>query len=283
MKAQKKLIARCLLSISCIPFCASAQELTNPWGPTGTAEPAWSSNFVLASIDITTPSVTNIGTWNLNATGRTQLGARALGLTILDIGTRAQTRLETDALAFGINSRANVGTLNLNNLLGAGVAMNWSGSFTDSSYAWTQNPTTTYNYSASVTTSDAVLRDLSALGTTISLNITDGAGNTLKSLNGLTLLNALGVQVLGDQIIGLNANDTYLLETLIETPNEVTQGLTITYSATSLVNTSLLELGDTIFRVSDFSLTPTAVPEPKILFFALTSVLTLFHRNRKTP
>jgi len=230
------------------------------WGTQGATAPPFAGFVVGANINTTTPQTGTVGNWSTSATGRSQLGLSA-GIPILDIGTRAQTSVNNGNLNFGIDNRAAVGALNIDNLLGAGVGMAWSASYHQTGFAWGNNQTL-YTYTALVQTSSGLLNDIATLDSSFTFAVRDGAGNVIQTLSGNTFLNALGIQIANDgTLLNLSPTNQYNLNTSFLGGNH-TAGLFLDYSANSLLDTSLLGLGNTVLQVSDISLTATAVPEP---------------------
>lgn len=232
------------------------------WGTSGSAAPNW-SGFVLGVSTNSTTAGTNVaGNWTLSGTGRVQDGL-SIGVPILDVGTRAQTSILQGSLLFSMDTRAQVGALNLGNLLGVGVAMSWAATYSQSNFAWGDSQTL-YTYSATVACTNSLLNDIAALGTNITFTVRDGAGVVVRDFSGDTFLNALGITVLSNgSLIGLSTNSKYQLSTEFM-GGDYTDGLNLSYSASSLLNTSLLGVGNSTLEVSDISFSGSVIPEPTV-------------------
>lgn len=251
-----------------------AQELIpgtyNPWTASGSAQPAARPVDLLGEIFIGPANGTNtVGPWSLSATGLSQI--QLIGGT-LNIGTRAQTEVNASnqSLSFQLDSFANVGVLNLDDLLGAGVAMSWQADLTFANFDWDVAPT--YQLDFDLTAPGGLLANLLDLDTSLSVSVLDGNGNLVHSANGSALIGLLGVN-LGDPL----TNEGVSL--VFSGAAAEADGLTVRFSSAKTVTTSLLDIGSTVATFSGVSF--TAVPEPRIPVFAGLAALALAARRRR--
>ncbi len=264
-----------------------AQELIpgtyNPWTASGSAAPARST----APLQITLlPSVSNAsgsntaGPWSLSATGiiQARVGTPAVPplvpeITLLDIGTRAQTTVNagSQSLSFDLDSWADVGALDLDGLLGTGVVLGWQADLTFANFDWDIAPTYELNFDFS--TPAGFLSDFADVAGALRVSVRDGDDNLVHSVGGAELLDLLGVlDITSGTAVG---NGTISFSGA----GAQTDGLTMRFEAVSLVNTSLLGSGSNVATFSNISF--TAVPEPGVPMLAGLAVLTLAGRRRR--
>lgn len=186
------------------------------------------------------------GGWAITAQGST--GVWAAGL--VTARSNAQTNVSSNALNF------QTVTSGLSSLLGVSLTMNWSGSSTvTGSNTWDSLGSTSYVYQFDANLNNSFVSGAVDLFGSIKLEIKAGA-TTLYSQTGLA------------QILGVTSitNTTYNNAQVGFTYNQALGPLTITWSATSALNTQLLSLlggnTQTFYQVSDTAIYVNAIPEP---------------------
>lgn len=257
--------------------CASlqAQELIpgtyNPWTASGSAAPTKLTDFLAVAVTNNDPGFGSAGPWSMTAAGMVQTRLEALGLVVTDVGSRALTSVDagTQSLSFGLDNWADVGSLNLGDLLGAGVAMSWQAELSFAGFQW-DSPS--YELDFALTAPAGLLSNVADASDTLQVSILDGNGNLVSSLGGSDLVNLLGI-TLGDPV------DNGPLNYVFSGDAAEADGITIRFETSSLVNTSLLGIGSNVATFSGMSL--TAVPEPGVPMLAGLAVFALATRRRR--
>lgn len=250
---------------------AAAQQLIpntyNPWTASGSAAPAKRPSTLIETYIGADTGSANIGPWAVQASGLTEIQ-----LVGLDIVSRAQTSVNSgsQSVAFTVDSFAALGTLNLGNLLGAGVAMGWQADLNFANFNWSSAPD--YNLSFNFTAPSGLVSDVLDLGSSLSISVFDGANNLIFSASGGQLLNLLGIT------IGTDLNNSQVNLNFSGSPTATT-GLTVRFEADSLVNTSLLGIGSNVTTFSNVSL--GAVPEPTVPLMAGLGAISLIGLRRR--
>lgn len=264
--------------------CANlqAQELIpgsfNPWTASGSAAPDKLDVSLGLALTNQDPGTASVGSWELSAAGLTQtkLGIPAIPpaipeVVLTDIGTRALTSVNagTQSLSFGVDSWVEVGSLDLDALLGAGIAMSWQADLTFSGFQW---DAPSYELDFALTAPAGLLSNVLDAGDTLQVSILDGDGTLVSSIGGADLINLLGI-TLGSPV------NNGPLNYLFSGDGTEADGITIRFEASSLVNTALLGIGSNVATFSGVGL--TAVPEPGVPMLGAFAVLSLALRRRR--
>lgn len=264
--------------------CASlqAQELIpgtyNPWTASGSAAPTKLPVTLGSTLTNSDAGTASVGSWELSASGlvQTKLGTPAIPplvpeVVLLDVGSRALTSVDagTQSLSFGLDNWADVGSLNLGDLLGAGVVMNWQAELSFAGFQW-DSPS--YELDFALTAPAGLLSNVADASDTLQVSILDWNGNLVSSLGGSDLVNLLGI-TLGDPV------DNGPLNHVFSGDAAQTDGIRIRFETSSVVNTSLLGIGSNVATFSGMSL--TAVPEPGVPMLAGLAVFALATRRRR--
>ncbi len=238
----------------------------NPWTASGNAAPAKLTDPILVAVTNNDPGAASAGPWELEARGLIQ--TRVL---VLDVGSRAQTTVNagTQSLSFGLDNWADLGVLDLGDLLGAGVAMSWQADLVFTDFDWSAP---TYELDFSLTAPAGLLSNVADLADTLQVSMLDGDDNLVASIGGAALIDLLGI-TLGNPVNNGPLNFTF------SSAGAQSDGLRVRFEASSLVNTSLLGIGSNVATFSGVSL--TAVPEPGVPMLAGIAAFSLAARRRR--
>ena len=272
-----------ILAAACCGGSLQAQlipDIHDPWTASGSAAPAKST--AILELELTpgwssTSDSASAGPWSLQASGIVQarVGTPALPplvpeVVLLDVGSRAQSSVDSTSrsLNFGLDNWADVGSLNLGNLLGAGVAMTWQADLALPDFNWSSPQ---YELDFLLTAPSGLLSNVADLSSTLNVSVFDGDDRLVHSVGGAELIDLLGI-TLGNPVENGPLSLTFAGD------DSFTDGLTLRFEASSLVNTSLLGTGSNVATFSGLSL--AAVPEPGTSLLAAMALGSLLRRRR---
>ena len=207
--------------------------------------------------------------WNGTAEGGASI---LLGAT----ETGAQIALSDDKLQFNIsgNPEAILDELGIN----LAVALKWSATatFDKTNHELLLAPNTTYQLVFDVEGSNGLLNSTLGIVPSFGVELLDGTGNAVDAAGGGTLVNILGLQLLG--IVG---SPPYSGRAVVnfQTGSTVDPGAAgVRFTGSALAPATVLDLGTNFASVSNLQI--AIVPEPSVLGLAGLGAVALFRRRR---
>lgn len=216
--------------------------------------------------------------WSATATGAAQAYVSALGgLVNLPLSaTGAEVELTGSALEFNVDNDNDtlLGALRT----GVGLSLAWSATatFDDPGQQLLLAPNTIYQVEFHVQGNDGLLSSTLGLVPQFGVELLDGNGQAVGSVEGGSLVDILGLELLG--IIG-SPPETKKAIAQFRTGSTVAAGPAgIRFTGSALVPATALGLGERFASVSNLSV--TQVPEPSALMLAFLGAAAGLRRRR---
>lgn len=210
--------------------------------------------------------------WEAEANGGARLSA--LGITLAQTG--AQVALEGGELQFNLSNDPDslLGALGI----GTSLAVDWSATavFDLPGNELLLAPNSTYQIIFDVDGSNGLLNSTLGLTPTFGLELLDGSGNAVDAAGGGTLVNIIGLELLG--IVGSPPLSGRAVVNF-QTGASVASGPAgVRFTGSALLPATALNLGTEFASITSFQV--VAVPEPSALGLAGLGALALFRRRR---
>lgn len=282
-----------LLGLFGLPLAASGQNLSiNGVNYTGYFGPSGSNVTVATPVipDGTLLSVTlggsasgALGTyWQASASGAAVLGTNIIGPTpqsnVAD--TEAKVSLDGTNLNFGMTNSATsiLGSLGV----GTSLGMSWSATSKFNVGGTNQlvlAPNTTYQVTFDVNSGNNLLNSTLGITPTFTVSLLDGAGTAVGAGSSGTLVNILGLS-----LVGVTGGPTGSERATVNftTGNTVGAGAaSLNFSGSATLPTTVGNVGTTFASISNVTI--NTVPETSSFALALAGgVVTLLHRKRRS-